>query len=258
MALYPPPLWGCPLYFRNEMKEKPILFSGPMVKAILEGRKTKTRRVFKTQPEYRENESVPGSFGTFFYGWNLDHPAVGINDIIKYCPYGFVGDRLWVKETFYALGEWFEISAGSNRFTFHRCKMSAFPSLDMPVTFLDKPPEQIETARIPGIVGWYKRPSIFLPRKDSRINLENTEIRVERLQDITREDAKAEGITEYLCDFTESEFTESQDDIWRNRTTVENFRALWDSINGKPRADGIDISWDANPWVWAVSFKVVK
>lgn len=243
------------------MNEKPILFSGPMIRAILEEKKPQTRRVMKPQPEYRENASVPGKFGTFFHGWNLDHPAFEISDLIKHCPYAEltgrrpdwkIEGRLWVKETFFAFGEWNELSAGRNKFTFYRHHYEERPSVPLPVRFIDNPPKEIETGMIPGIIGWYKRPSIFLERKDSRINLEITNIRVERLQDISREDAKDEGFHPAIGNGLE---------CWDGKSYGNAnlaFRACWDSINGKPRPDGVDISWSANPWVWVVTFNTPK
>lgn len=81
------------------MKARPIPFSEPMVRAILEGRKSVTRRIVKPQPETRESNAVPGQFGIFLHGWNLEHPAVGPENYAEYCPYGQPGDVLWVRET---------------------------------------------------------------------------------------------------------------------------------------------------------------
>jgi hypothetical protein len=94
------------------------------------------------------------------------------------------------------------------------------------------------------------RPSIYMPRRASRITLEITEVRVQRVQAITREDARAEGISEYLHEFIGVPSTEADADVWRNHTTVENFAALWDSLNAKH-----GFGWDANPWVWVIEFK---
>lgn len=98
-----------------------------------------------------------------------------------------------------------------------------------------------------------------MPRWASRITLEITEVRVERVQDISTEDARAEGITEYLSEIATKRHTEEDADIWRNRTTIENFRNLWDSIYypgiyKKPTP----FKWDANPWVWVVEFRRIE
>jgi hypothetical protein len=209
---------------------KAILFKPKMSEAIRAGKKTQTRRQAKPQPEYRENDAVPGSLGTFFHGWNVTHPMFTANDLYPHFPYGQIGDRLWVKETFYALGQWVETFKGSRRYSFIRTKSNAFPSLDMCVAFPDTPPKQIESKMIPGVEGWYKRPSIFLPRKDSRTTLEVVGYKFEQLQKISNEDAIAEGIKPL------------------QGGAVSEFRVLWDSINK---------NWDDNPWVWVVEFRMV-
>jgi hypothetical protein len=185
------------------MKEHPILFSGPMVRAILEGRKTMTRRVIKKPWLYgRENE-----YGRF-----------QVN--MRECPYGLPGDRLWVRET------WEYDDSRPNSY-FYR----ADPAPD---GFIENP----EAA-------WRWRPSIHMPREASRILLEVTAVRVERLQDISVPDALREGIE---CDDAEEramiEAIGDGDDRHK-----EAFANLWDSINAK-RGYG----WDSNPWVWVVEF----
>lgn len=185
------------------MKERPILFSGPMVRAILDGRKTQTRRIIKN-PD--------------FYGcptgdcphWNQKECDAAM---AKSCPYGKPGDRLWVKETFVA------------------------PVDGKPVYRASIPYGNLDCHFKP----W--RPSIFMPRKASRITLEITSIRVERLNDISEEDAKAEG----------AEIQKETPGGWvicgpRIGSYREGYRWLWEQING---AD----SWDANPWVWVIEFK---
>lgn len=170
------------------MKERPILFSAPMVRAILEGRKTMTRRVIK--PQRSE--------------WAL---VEGCQEKILSCPYGQVGDRLWVKETF-----------RTDAYIDERVEYRATPTVEAQVESYDPMPK------------W--KPSIFMPRKHSRITLEITGIRVERLKDITEEDAIREGIN-------------NMGSVMRH---VGFFQDLWESINGPD-------SWEANPWVWVVEFK---
>jgi len=148
-----------------------------------------------------------------------------IDEMIKKCPYGLPGDILWVRET------WRNISI----------KPIECPVYDYKEYYSDKyygPP-----------IKW--NPSIHMPRKAARIFLEVVSVGVERLQDITREDAKSEGVTEYISQIKPA-FTQEEADIWRNRTTVENFSALWNTINAK-RGYG----WDTNPWVWVVEFRQV-
>ena len=186
------------------IKERPILFNTGMVQAILEGRKTQTRRVVKPQP------TVSGGFLANVVPLWL-YPQEYIKE---YCRYK-IGDRLWVKETF------------SKR--------------DYPEQILFK--QQYETLvkllDLPMVnIKW--RPSIFLSRRDSRITLEITDIKVQRLHDITKEDAIAEG-----CKGIYSPIEEF--------ANTEYYLPLWESINLK-RGYG----WDTNPWVWVISFKVLE
>ena len=178
------------------MKERPILFSGSMVRAILDGRKTMTRRVVKKQ----HIPFVANILGGFLDG-NWKHNPF---------PYGRPGDRLWVRETF---------SYGANGYYFRS---------DV------KQPETVKYA-------W--KPSIHMPRVASRITLEVTSVRVERVQDITGKDALAEGIEK-----PPYHYEESPEESYRRA-----FKMLWDSINSK-RGFG----WDKNPWVWVVEFKKIN
>lgn len=184
------------------MADRPILFSWPMVRAILTGTKTQTRRVVKPAPDWK---------------------PVG-------CPYGQPGDRLWVRETHYLHGVWSvrKDDGGKRRWTFH-------PSRDMGVQFTE--PNGFIKGRSTTVHGWYRRPSIHMPRWASRITLEVTGVRVERLQDISEADAIAEGVNNSLH-------------LPGGRFARENFAHLWWTING-------DGSWEANPWVWVVEFRRV-
>lgn len=198
------------------MRERPILFSAPMVRAILEGRKTQTRRVF--QPE-RMTWTADGRYQTHAmrFGRMIEtgsgpfHP----NDWLHYCPYGQPGDRLWVRET-WGLDDtrgWTE---------------------DVPVYRADESSEH-RTRR------W--RPSIHMPRWASRIDLEVTGVRVERLQDIGDDDCWAEappGLSYPIRSPSDFAVTEGG----RQRC----YQRLWESINGPG-------SWEANPWVWCVEFR---
>lgn len=214
------------------MKERPILFSGEMVKAILNDTKTMTRRV--------------NSIGEYY-----------ISD--KKCPYGVVGDRLWVRET------WGDLDYYQGNVAIHVLKDSNGVEHDIvysaecqgyfewtdEVGFPEYRKDGTEASR------W--RPSIFMPRWASRITLEITDIKVEQLQDITEEDAIAEGI--HLCAGIDEEgYTHgyhwgpvSDTELLFNSATSA-YRKLWDSINGKKP----DKAWDDNPWVWVISFKVVE
>lgn len=195
------------------MKERPILFSGPMVRAILEGRKTQTRRVIKPQPE--SMKELPPS-----------------------CPHGYIGDQLWVRETFSDVNncgapalmyradhelrdlmEEREFLEEDGSMNYEHPQIAKY---DWAVWFDD-----VDTEK-----AW--RPSIFMPRWVSRLQLEITELRIERLQDISAKDALAEGAdsTNVGCSVPEEAFWE-----------------LWDSINGASHP------WDSNPWVWVIGFR---
>lgn len=184
-------------------REKPILFSAPMVSAILDGRKTQTRRIIKDTGLYAIEERFHGKETSERERRNL----------ATQCKYGQPGDWLWVKET-------------------HQ----AHPIYGSPVYRADY---LLQNGRYgPNPVDaecWPWKPSIFMPRRLSRITLEITDVRVERLQDISEEDAIAEGI-------------EGSGDCGSIGFGRWAYRKLWESINGKG-------SWDANPWVWAITFK---
>jgi len=187
------------------MKERPILFSASMVRAILEGRKTQTRRIVKPQPDC-DLTSIGGFPG--------QHPTVLAvrNGMYKIpCKQGKVGDCLWVREMWRVASNWDSHAPRS------------LPGC-LDVRYLaDEDPD----------LSGRNRPSIYMPRWASRITLKVTEIRVERVQDITRGVCMEEG-----CPFA-------------NMTTndpVGWYSDLWDSINGPG-------SWEVNPWVWVISFK---
>ena len=204
------------------IKERPILFSGAMVRAILDGRKTVTRRVVKPQPanDWRftggygritSKHPHKDKFGVFIRrGEHTDFTEV---DIIP-CPYGQPGDHLWVRETCFING----------------------PSKGSEVIYKADPLPNWEGEETD--IRW--RPSIHMPRWASRIQLEITSVRVERLQDISEEQAKAEGAT---CELAEIDSVR----LGAASTYRAGFQRLWQSINGPE-------SWDANPWVWVVEF----
>lgn len=176
----------------SAVRARGILFSVPMVRAILAGTKSQTRRIAKTAPGY-------------------DH----MTPPMEQCPYGKPGDRLWVRETWAPLRIDGVGDVAAYRAT---CENDCFDAL------------LIDGALLSVHVRKWK-PSIFMPRLASRITLEVTEVRVQRLQDITEEDAKAEGVR--AC-----------------TTCRDAFARLWDELNGE-RA-----SWSSNPWVWCVTFSV--
>jgi hypothetical protein len=199
------------------VKERPILFSAPMVRAILDGKKSVTRRAIKLRPPYAMDEPYVGTPWPYDTTWSYGDQGSPWMP----CPYGKVGDRLWVRETFhrcphcagdlinYRAGGWLRLPSGSpddggdrNDVDYHPLNYTCFT------------------------YGW--RPSVHMPREASRITLEITGVRVERLREITDADARAEGVN-----------------------GVEEFEGLWRSINGHG-------SWDANLYVWVVEFKRVE
>lgn len=211
----------------TEIRERPIIFSGEMVRAIIEGRKTMTRRVVKPQPEH-------GVCGCGYSG-----SGFGIEDMEGACtckpilsPYGKPGDRIWVREKHYL-----EPGAGPEHFGSEDWIVYA---ADEPGTLNGGPDESVP---------W--RPSIHMPRWASRILLEIVSVRVERLQEITEEDAKAEGIP-FDGDYWRSVVHPIKGTLKCWPTVTEAFKQLWDSINAK-NCHG----WDENPWVWVVEFKVL-
>lgn len=202
------------------MRERPILFSSPMIRALLDGRKTKTRRAVKPQPEVSPEGNLCGAWLSRPLG-GLLLPQIG--DIVMHCPYGKPGDQLWVREAFSGPHC---MDAGDG------CKAvppSKWGYCSRIWYWADGNPTEGDWTR--------PRPSIHMPRWASRILLEIVAVRVERLQDISETDAEAEGIQEIV-----------DAGVDHDGTPRGAYRALWEQINGAG-------SWAANPWVWVVEFK---
>lgn len=212
-----------------EVKERPILFSSEMVKAILEGRKTQTRRVLKPQPA-SEDSFWPSDESHIEFWQLLDGWAV------SWCPYGKPGERLWVKENAYIAPPNFGRSEDANLIdNLGRSRVVSY-SVDM----------SEDAVRCAEDFGVKQRSSLLMPRWASRITLEITGVRVERVQSISREDIEAEGTPAYEYP---GQFSYRNDYYQR----IRDFRHLWDNINGtKPGRD-----WNSNPWVWVIEFKRV-
>jgi hypothetical protein len=214
------------------MRERPILFSGAMVRAILSGQKTVTRRAVKPAlPESvvevlpfagAHSACMPVRPGTPDQPWE---------EQIRVCPYGKPGDRLWVRESLRFDPEYGHYYAAGGRHgeTVYMCSLfddedkQTGPSYD-------------------GLLPERSVPSIHLHRRYSRILLEITDVRVERLQEITEQQALAEGVASCAQDL---------DPDGNGYSPGELFSILWSSINGTD-------SWNANPWVWVVEFKRVE
>ncbi len=216
------------------MRERSILFSGPMVRAILSGQKTQTRRAAKKPVRHPDlgNLYTPGALV-------LEHEPQHV--IERACPYGQPGDRLWVREATIKVED-------------HGYEGPVYVESDEGRACLEGglapgPDDCVE------VEPWELRirPSIHMPRRYCRIVLEIVSVRVQRLQDISDADAQAEGVEgHYIEDGW----------YWRNymlsdadaavspmlTSAKDSFRSLWESISGAG-------AWDANPWVWAVEFR---
>lgn len=212
----------------SQIKERPILFSAPMVRAILEGRKTVTRRAIKVQPHI----DASGNFcvGSSNYGQDGYGKPVTKHFVNDCCPYGKPGDRLWVRETFIDLrGTGVEHRPDPNG----PLQRYAYAADCRPGSHSDEARKDF---------GLKYKPSIHMPRAACRILLEITEVRVERLQDISRADIRAEGLQcppELASDDVSPNYRDWYPAAWRE---------LWESTGG---------DWNANPWVWVVEFKRV-
>jgi len=199
------------------MKERLISFSSEMVRAILDGRKTQTRRIIQPQPKVVHGSHSDGSITT--------ERIFRSGDQRIHCPYGKQGDRLWVKETWRA----YERKDGLDVIQYRA------GGRFQPIENNENAANLWLSAR--GCHGDEWRSSRFMPRWASRINLEITDIRVQRVQEISEEDAIAEGI-----------------EIVRGPILRpgEAFSVLWDSINEKK-----GYGWGMNPYVWVIEFKRV-
>ncbi|HHM8950284.1 hypothetical protein ACM7U6_03520 [Pseudomonas aeruginosa] len=223
------------------MKERPILFTGPMVRAILEGRKTVTRRVVKPQPDFLGSMVDPNTpFKTLDAGL---HARI-------ICPYGEPGDRLWVRET------WTDVNMCGAPALAYRADEDIRDLMEEPGFLDDRGAFNYDDPRVKPypFACWYAeldrarwRPSIHMPRWASRILLEITAVRVERLQDISEEQALAEGVRGEPCDHARQACADIG--CWGD-TAKGAFGFLWESLNGEG-------SWAENPWVWVVEFKRV-
>ncbi|RXT91384.1 hypothetical protein B1F69_14295 [Pseudomonas syringae] len=214
----------------SQAKERPILFSAPMVRAILSGQKTVTRRALKVQPHI----DASGNFcvGGANYGQDIYGKPVTKHFVSSNCPHGKPGDRLWVRETWYC--DHFDLMRGP---------------------YLKPDDLDVSEARDDGMLVYaadglapYEaeqpvwKPSIHMPRWASRILLQITDVRVERLQDISKEQALDEGVMSCERDI---------DPDGNDYAPIELFGGLWTMING-------DGSYQSNPWVWVVEFKRVS
>lgn len=204
------------------MKSRPILFSAPMVRALLDGTKTQTRRIMKGQPfisspEFDSDDGVA----------EFHHADECVSRIS--CPYGKIGDELWVRETWSKAKR----SLLENEL-FYRADGEHQSGRQRSLNYVERESK------------W--RPSIHMPRKYSRITLEITGVKVERLQDISEEDAITEGIQQYKGPLRWIRYMDAVTGEAAHNSARDAFASLWESINGAG-------SWDQNPWLWCISFR---
>jgi len=203
------------------MNEKPIIFSGDMVKAILDGRKTQTRRVIKPQPD---EDGLSCDAGYPFIWYDTDNKP-------QKCPYGTGGTKLWVRETLANIGGWAYYAAPS-------------------ATLLAHEHDEVISVFTKTHVKWRwkfnKLSQRYMPYEAARTFCRITNIRVERVREISKEDAVAEGIPWRWTNDTEGEGEETLSDV-----VIDDFGTLWDSINGKRQG----CSWEDNPWCWCLTFQ---
>ncbi len=196
------------------MGEKPILFSGPMVNAISQGRKTQTRRVVKGEFFHQHTHKEDGLTTVRHEGKLYE-----LSDFVhEKCPYGTVGDQLWVRETF-------RLSTSDDCACYDPCNCKS----GTPIYRADN--DEAENVK------W--KPSIFMPRWASRLSLTITDVRVERLHDITDANAIKEGMFPIPLHNLDCDSVGPR----------ERFSKLWGEINGKKHP------WEDNPWVWVVEFE---
>ncbi|MEF3027238.1 hypothetical protein V4B64_20370 [Klebsiella pneumoniae] len=248
------------------MKERGMIFNGEMTRAILDGRKTQTRRVMKVQPESNQ-------LGLLFITDSTKHSDIGkyhwaesnatgnhVRSKLFSCPFGAVGERIWVRETWATLGnedgcyvDWED----------NLCKGDERSAARIYRASCEQRPGDYGLWSIPDDAYWKPhtkehkfggawRPSIHMPRWASRILLEITDVRVERLNAISEEDAEAEGIDmEALYDSQDCYDCIANHNMTGRPTVTGAFKYLWESIYGEE-------GWKSNPWVWVIEFKRVE
>lgn len=231
-------------------KERPIIFSGPMIRAIIEGCKTQTRRAMKSKwfelcekydhlryNEFNYHKAEGGRYESGsgpFDPSNQDHQR----HACSFNPYGQVGERLWVREAWRL-----ENDTNPNGLT-----VSKYVTADSRDHWRVAPKEFLQSYK--GELRGRTNSPIHMPRWASRLTLEITDVRVQRLNSISGADAEAEGIPTHVAEYT---FRKCYRDVnERESKRLEYFRDTWEKINGKNHP------WEANPWVWAITFKAVK
>ncbi len=247
------------------MRERPILFNTGMVRAILEGRKAMTRRIIKEKQHGLFNYAAQiGEISYAFY----EKRALEKNDqgyLIQFCPYGQIGDVLWVREEYYQVGHW---EPDTTRIRKSGRQAWKFVPNSSAILYSDNPPTDFRKGRHskdPYTKAWHKRIGRFMPKSACRIKLRITSIIVERLNHISEEDAIKEGIQCLVSgiegvenryrDYSGKEIGSKNkkgspwDIVAEN--AIASFKSLWESINGKNARD-------ENHWVWVIEFERIK
>lgn len=230
------------------MKERPILFTGDMVRAIIDGRKTQTRRLsgleqINFNPDIWINDAV-GTDDKERFTASFESTITGSNFIAS-CPYGQPGDILWVRET------WRKYNLFDENGYFGADIIDFAADNPEPMVMHDGDGFQMYNKK-----GQEKmipfRPSIHMPKSAARIWLQVTDIRVERVQDISEADARAEGAEKGIFRMGPNvEKGEFQLELNHHARFVEGFKFIWHQVNGAE-------SWDDNPWVWVITFRVLS
>lgn len=248
----------------KQVKERPIIFSGEMVKAILDGKKMMTRRVVKAQPDF--NARYDGVDDDTNHFWEVldaqGEPTEKYIPILK-CPYGKVGDRLWVREAYTVTGwncddgsVYIKYLADGHEQYFDNETDEMECAIDSLVTSVCK---ELDKRKVPMLNDEAydcsldenkprNRSPMFMPRWASRILLEITDIRVERLNDISEADAVKEGMPPSHPSIDRISIQHGF-----NSFSQSCFAQLWDTLNEKK-----GYPWSSNPWVWVVEFKVLE
>lgn len=216
-------------------KEHPIIFSTPMVQAILEGRKTMTRRIVKYPSKYKLNELIgweikphKDDLNSFSFWWDTKYTVPSFR-----CKYGKPEDLLWVRETHqYCLIEDFDGAGNDKEKILYKANPGDQEILD-----------QFEESK------W--RPPIHMPKAATRLWLKIKSIKGERLQEISEKDAKAEGIMQGKNGYYLDYLNKHSWSIQHTELPIDSFKSLWKSIHGEE-------SWDSNPWVWVIDFERIK
>lgn len=238
----------------SNSKERGMIFNAEMVRAILSGQKTQTRRIMKVQPEHPNlglrriiDSKNPADNGKYFWSQS---DATGLKARSKpfNCPHGNVGDRIYVRETWQGPLVDFEHSDDllRNAEKYEKPENCVYEADGVPAPEFYDADDNLRCC-------W--RPSIHMPRWASRILLEITNVRVERLNDISEQDAIAEGIdTDWLAESQDNYDCIADHNMSGRPTAKGHFSYLWQSIYGDDKSK----CWEKNPWIWVIEFKRVQ